>query len=143
MRVARIERPKVTKVFPVLADGLIAGERGAAVATGASWVLMRVDLNGGNIVPSEIERSPGTGSGHRVDGAKAETGTADSRFSAGEGSVSSLATVALRAPEVRRGKVEALREQLSSGGYQVSSHQIAASIMEQLRVSHGSRPLKG
>lgn len=73
----------------------------------------------------------------------AETGIADSRFSAGEESVSSLASVALQAPEVRRGKVEALREQLSSGGYQVSSHQIAASIMEQLRVSHGSRPLKG
>jgi flagellar biosynthesis anti-sigma factor FlgM len=59
-------------------------------------------------------------------------------FASLEAGVSTHAASALQAPEVRSGKVEALRAQIASGAYRVEPHQIADSILEQLRVRTSS-----
>lgn len=92
---------------------------------------MRVDLNAANAVP---ENNLQSGAPVRPGSAESKpTSDEGSQFSSGTAGVSTLASVALHAPDVRQAKVEALREQIASGNYAVSSQQIAASILEQLR----------
>ena len=91
---------------------------------------MRIDLNGGAAASgSQTEKA----SSSRA--APAGAGPAPpSRLSESDSSVGKLETAALNSPEVRTEKVQALRSQLQSGTYQVSSAQVANSILEQLRV---------
>lgn len=97
---------------------------------------MRVDLNAGSAVPeNNMQSSQAARAGSTESKPTSEEG---SQFSSGAAGVSMLASVALHAPEVRQAKVAALREQLASGNYAVSSQQIAASILEQLRTQHQS-----
>jgi flagellar biosynthesis anti-sigma factor FlgM len=87
---------------------------------------MRVDLNAGSAIPENgAEKS---GASRSSAGNAARNG-----FAAHEASVSSLAAAALHAPEVRTAKVAGLRTQIAAGSYHVPSHQIAASIVDQLR----------
>ena len=51
-------------------------------------------------------------------------------FHSDSNSVLSLATQALSSPEVRQGTVDALRESVSSGQYQVDPNKIAVAISE-------------
>lgn len=93
---------------------------------------MRVDFNAGTAIP---ENTTPTSSPSRAPESTSANGEETTRFSSGEAGVSTLAAVALHAPEVRQAKVEALRQQIASGTYQVSPHQIAASIFDHLRTS--------
>ena len=91
---------------------------------------MRIDLNAGLTVPdSKLEKSSGSRSPQESKG----TGADKSQLSGTEMSVNLLAGSALQAPEIRTDKVEALKAQIDTGTYQISSDQIAAVMMEQLR----------
>jgi flagellar biosynthesis anti-sigma factor FlgM len=90
---------------------------------------MRVDLNVGSAVAESASSKSAKPHSHVAAG----TNSNSSEFSTTEVSVTSLAAVALHTPEVRTDKVEALRTQIASGSYHVPSHQIAASIVDQLR----------
>src|SRR5215472_9880200 len=98
---------------------------------------MRVDLNAGSAVPENIlENSAQSNKPARAGSIEVnKTNEEASRFSTGEAGVSTVASVALNAPEVRQARVETLREQIASGNYAISSHEIAASILEQLRTN--------
>ncbi len=89
---------------------------------------MRIDLNAGNTVPeSNLERNAAP----HANSAAAQD---ESRISLSDTSVSTLAAGALNAPETRTQKVEALRLQIQAGTYQVSPHQVAGAVLEQMRV---------
>jgi flagellar biosynthesis anti-sigma factor FlgM len=90
---------------------------------------MRVDLNGDSAIAESASQKSAIGHSHVA----ARANSKNSEFSAHEASVTSLAAAALHAPDVRTVKIEALRTQIASGSYHVSSHQIAASIVDQLR----------
>lgn len=96
---------------------------------------MRVDLNVGSAVPENTTQAtlPARAQSVAAGGSSMEA----SQFSSSEAGMSALAAAALDAPEVRTAKVEALRQQIASGNYQVSSHQIATSILEQLLPTRG------
>jgi flagellar biosynthesis anti-sigma factor FlgM len=53
-------------------------------------------------------------------------------FHSDSNSVQSLTSQALSSPEVRQGTVDALRQSVNSGQYQVDPTKIAAAISEQL-----------
>jgi flagellar biosynthesis anti-sigma factor FlgM len=89
---------------------------------------MRVDLTAGSAIPERGAEKSGASRSSAANPASNE-------FAAHEASVSSLAAAALHAPEVRAAKVEGLRTQIASGSYHVPSHQVAASIVDQLRTS--------
>ena len=89
---------------------------------------MRIDLNPGSAVPdSKLERNAAAHGSPTA--AEHET-----RFSVSETSVGTLAASALSAPETRTPKVEALRSQIRAGTYHVSPDQVAASVLEHMRV---------
>ncbi|HTJ88357.1 MAG TPA: flagellar biosynthesis anti-sigma factor FlgM [Terriglobales bacterium] len=90
---------------------------------------MRVDLNSGGAIAESAGPKSAQSRSHAAGGPASD----NSEFSANEASVTSLAAAALHAPEVRTAKVEALRTAIATGTYHVSPHQIAASIVEQLR----------
>jgi flagellar biosynthesis anti-sigma factor FlgM len=94
---------------------------------------MRVDLGVGSAIPQDAVQKGARAHSHEL-GKRGET-----RFSNRDASLTSLAAAALNAPEVRAAKVEGLREKIASGSYHVSSHQIAASIVDQLRTSRSNR----
>jgi negative regulator of flagellin synthesis FlgM len=61
-----------------------------------------------------------------------ESGSSDgATFSAGSASVSGLAAQALAAPEVRQDRVEALREAIRNGSYQVDPAKIADAMLNE------------
>ena len=90
---------------------------------------MRIDLNPGNVVPDSKLEKNGSEPMTAPAGAKDE-----SRFSLSDAPASALAAGALNAPETRTQTVEALRSQIHAGTYQVSSNQVASSVLEQMRV---------
>ena len=98
---------------------------------------MRIDLNPGlPLGEADLSR---TRDPKRASGEEAAV-PADLPSSSSPTSVQRLAQSVLSAPEVRMKNVEALRDTISSGQYQVSSQQIAASMLEQLaRHKGGSR----
>lgn len=94
---------------------------------------MRIDLNTGTVsADSKLEKRPGASSTRSTpsDGVASEA-----HFSAGQASVSALAASAMSAPEVRAAKIEALRAQIASGQYLVSSQQLAASVLAEMRAA--------
>jgi flagellar biosynthesis anti-sigma factor FlgM len=91
---------------------------------------MRIDLNSDAAISgSHIERAQ---SSTVAPGGAARSEQA--QISESHASVGKLATVALSALEVRTDKVQALESKLRSGTYNVSSAQIAGSMLEQMRV---------
>lgn len=89
---------------------------------------MRIDLDAGSVVAgNQLEKSAAA---HASPGA---AGPAAGRISSSDTSVSALAAGALNAPETRTQKVEALRSQIRAGTYQVSSDQVAGSVLEHIR----------
>jgi flagellar biosynthesis anti-sigma factor FlgM len=93
---------------------------------------MRVDLNGGSAIAESASQKSTQSRSHAATGANNNSSTH-------EAGATSLAAAALHAPEVRTAKVEGLRTQIAAGNYHVSAHQIAASIVDQLR----TRPNRG
>jgi len=92
---------------------------------------MRINLNvDSNVAETSLEKSAST----RTLAAAAQT-PAESQFSPNQSSVSSLLSAALAAPEVRQEKVDALKAQVMSGSYQVSSQQIASSMLEAMHAT--------
>lgn len=91
---------------------------------------MRVDLNAGSAIPESATQKSGASRSNAAEAGSSNEGW----VSPMEAGVTSLAAAALHAPEVRTAKVEALRSEIEAGNYHVSPHQIAASIMEQLRM---------
>lgn len=98
---------------------------------------MRVDFNAGNAFPESTVPTSSPARPQSTPAADAANNES-TRFPSREAGVSTLASVALHEPEVRTAKVEALRQQIASGNYQVSSQQIAGSILEQLRISRAN-----
>jgi flagellar biosynthesis anti-sigma factor FlgM len=96
---------------------------------------MRVDLNAGAAIPESATQKSDSSRTHAAEGEKREAGKSsnDGSLSPNEASLTSLAAAALHAPEVRTARVEALRTEIAAGNYHVSPHQIAASIVDQLR----------
>jgi negative regulator of flagellin synthesis FlgM len=92
---------------------------------------MRIDLNADtNIAETKLDKSGSA----RPPAASAQT-PAESQFSLNQASVSGLLSAALAAPEVRQEKVDALKAQMMSGVYQVSSQQIASSMLEAMHAA--------
>jgi flagellar biosynthesis anti-sigma factor FlgM len=92
---------------------------------------MRIDLNAGILLPESQAQAEKSSRVNTTAGLPAVTG--DSKFSSGQRSISALAAAALEAPEVRLSKVEALRKQMIAGTYEISSEQIAGTLLENLR----------
>jgi len=92
---------------------------------------MRINLSlDSNIAETSLDKSAST----RPPAAAVQT-PAESQFSSNQGSVSSLLSAALAAPEIRQEKVDALKAQVTSGNYQVSSQQIASSMLEAMHAT--------
>jgi len=92
---------------------------------------MRINLNvDSNIAETSLDKSAST----RSPAAAAQR-PGESQFSPNQGSVSGLLAAALAAPEVRQEKVDALKDQMMSGVYQVSSQQIASSMLEAMHAA--------
>ena len=91
---------------------------------------MRIDLNPASGVHETESRETGSTRPSAAKGAQSE----EVGFAGSDNSIGKLAAAALNAPEVRHAKVEALRAQIASGSYQVSSKRIADSVVDQLRV---------
>ena len=91
---------------------------------------MRIDLNGGMTIPeTSTEKTEASRSAAAEKGRQAP----ESQFSASDASVNILLANALAAPEVRMGKVEEIRAQMSAGTYQVSASQLATVLLEHMR----------
>jgi negative regulator of flagellin synthesis FlgM len=89
---------------------------------------MRIDPNQPVSSQAIAERS-GRASGKKSDasGASAEGAT----FSAGSSNVASLTAQALTAPEIRQDRVEALREAIRNGSYQIDPGNIAEAMLNE------------
>ncbi len=90
---------------------------------------MRIDLNAG--LPLAESDSSRTRSSRPLSNHEA-AGQPELTTESNSTSIRSLARSALGAPEVRMGKVDALRANIASGRYEVSAQQIAASMLEHL-----------
>ena len=90
---------------------------------------MRIDLNPG----SGIERAQST----KPEPQRSNAGGAASKAELGsvqfETSIGKLTESVLNFAEVRQGKVQALKAQIEDGTYQVSDHNIAGALLEQMR----------
>lgn len=97
---------------------------------------MKIDLNPAlGSAASSLEQSRlGKTASTRSEAAHPRAAS-QSSASAKDSSLNSLSAAALAAPEVRQQKVEALTAQLAGRTYQVSSSQIAASLLDALRVN--------
>jgi flagellar biosynthesis anti-sigma factor FlgM len=90
---------------------------------------MRIDLNPGIGVEGAQSAKTETQHANASDRAfRSESGAVEFETSIGK-----LAASALNSPEVRQGKVEALKAQVDAGTYQVSSHSVAGTLLDQLR----------
>jgi flagellar biosynthesis anti-sigma factor FlgM len=92
---------------------------------------MRIDLSSGAAVAElQVESTPRS---HSAQNTSEHNGQA--RSLEGDLGVGGLAAAALKSPEIRTDKVQALQQQLQAGAYQVSAAQVAGSMLEQMRVS--------
>jgi flagellar biosynthesis anti-sigma factor FlgM len=92
---------------------------------------MRIDLNSGvSLADGEASRTRGA----RRSEVGADANHADPVCTSNAATVHSYAASVLSAPEIRSNRVEALRQAVTNGTYEVSSARIAASVMEQLRI---------
>lgn len=89
---------------------------------------MKIDVSGPAINQLPAERSAKqVSNGSTV---ASQSTTADrTTFNSDSMSVESLASQALQTPEVRQGKVDAIRESISSGQYQVDPKKIASAMI--------------
>jgi len=89
---------------------------------------MRIDLN--NILMNGVEREGETrkARGKSPNAPNVEDKTSLSSDTLG---VSSLTTQAMEAPSVRQDRVEALRQQVQNGEYNLDANKIAQAILQQ------------
>jgi negative regulator of flagellin synthesis FlgM len=89
---------------------------------------MRIDLN--NILMNGVEREGETRKA-RGKSPSAPTVVDKTSLSSDTLSVSSLTTQAMEAPSVRQNRVEALRQQVQNGEYNLDANKIAQAILQQ------------
>lgn len=89
---------------------------------------MRIDLN--NILMNGIERD---GETRKARGKAPNAPNVEDKTSLSSDtlSVSSLTTQAMESPSVRHNRVEALRQQVQNGEYNLDSNKIAQAILQQ------------
>jgi flagellar biosynthesis anti-sigma factor FlgM len=89
---------------------------------------MRIDLN--NILMNGVERE---GETRKARGKSPNAPNVEDKTSLSSDtlSVSSLTTQAMEAPSIRQGRVEALRQQVQNGEYNLDANKIAQSILQQ------------
>ena len=89
---------------------------------------MRIDLN--NILMNGVERE---GETRKARGKSPNAPNVEDKTSLSSDtlSVSSLTTQAMESPSVRQNRVEALRQQVQNGEYNLDSNKIAQAILQQ------------
>ena len=89
---------------------------------------MRIDLN--NILMNGIERE---GETRKARGKSPNAPNVEDKTSLSSDtlSVSSLTTQAMESPSVRQDRVEALRQQVQNGEYNLDANKIAQAILQQ------------
>lgn len=90
---------------------------------------MRIDLNTNAAVSGAHLEKTQSSRGGQASSTQKQPASSESDISVGK-----LAAAVLSAPEVRSEKVQALQSQIQSGTYHVSSSQVSASMLEQMRV---------
>lgn len=91
---------------------------------------MRIDLQSGVRETGSAESyRAGARPIHKEPGSKTEEATEVSWNQVG---VQSLASAAMRSPEIRQEKVAALAEKIRTGSYNVSSEQLAGAMVKQM-----------
>ena len=91
---------------------------------------MRIDLDSNSIVSGgHVEKAA---SSHAPNAERVQKDT--SRVAESDANVGKLAAEALNAPETRTQKVQELQSQIKAGTYHVSAHQVAKSMLEQMRI---------
>jgi len=88
---------------------------------------MRIDLN--NVLMTGVERDGQTrkaGKGPSAPNVEDKTSLSSDALS-----VSSLTTQAMEAPSVRQDRVEALRQKVQNGEYNLDANKIAQAILQQ------------
>lgn len=92
---------------------------------------MRINLEAGiGAAETGLDKNPSVR--HRGDAGQMP---AESEYVGNPASVVGLSSAVMAAPEIRQSKVEALKAQIEGGTYQVSSQQIADSLLESMRAS--------
>jgi negative regulator of flagellin synthesis FlgM len=93
---------------------------------------MKIELNGpalDRVTTTETNQSQATNTG--AASSAEEVGEDTATLSADTSSVSSLTQQALSAPSIRQDKVDALRQAIQSGQYQLEPDQIAQAMIDQ------------
>jgi flagellar biosynthesis anti-sigma factor FlgM len=89
---------------------------------------MKIDLSGPAVTQLQAEQSPKQTSTGLADSGLSET-TDRATLNSGGTSVQLLTKQALQSPEVRQDKVDAIRQSISSGQYQVDPAKIADAMI--------------
>jgi flagellar biosynthesis anti-sigma factor FlgM len=93
---------------------------------------VRVDLNGpalGEVNSSEAGKNTEVPVGQAATALQEDTAS----FSTGHATIADLSVQALSSPEVRQQKVEALRNAIQSGEYQIDPGAIADNMIQELQ----------
>ncbi len=92
---------------------------------------MRID--GFNSAASDLAGGVGSAQSGAANSASAGTSSAEDRatLSSDSASIGTLASQALKSPEVRQDKVDSLRLAVTSGQYEVDPEKIASSIVNE------------
>jgi flagellar biosynthesis anti-sigma factor FlgM len=91
---------------------------------------VRVDLNGpalGEVNPSEAGKNTEVPVGQAAAALQEDTAS----FSTGHATIADLSVQALSSPEVRQQKVDALRNAIQSGEYQIDPGAIADTMIQE------------
>jgi len=90
---------------------------------------MKIEVNSPTISQLPTDRSPKAVSSSNVS--EAHGGTEDrTTFQSDSASVQALTSQAMNSPEVRQDKVDALRQSVNSGEYQIDPTKIAGAIVD-------------
>jgi flagellar biosynthesis anti-sigma factor FlgM len=91
---------------------------------------MKIDVNSLTANQLSVDRGPKQVSNGSVAGAQNSTEDRTTLQTDSQ-SIQSLTSQALNSPEIRQGKVDSLRQSVSSGQYQVSPSAIAGAMIDQ------------
>lgn len=83
-----------------------------------------------NLQPDKVGRSGSTSQQNRTGAVDA--GQDQAQLSADSQTIQQLKTTLSQVPEVRQGRVEALRQAMSAGSYQVSDQQLSDAIASDM-----------
>jgi len=96
---------------------------------------MRIDLNyGPQQIPENNRASAQTTAAAGSTAANSPLGEDQAQLSGAHVQVAALAAQASHLPEVRQERVQALRQAIQSGHYQVSPEKVASALMAQMVV---------